>query len=685
MQARQRAPRACQHCRASKIRCDVAQVGVPCSKCQERGEDNCQLLPSRRGRGDVTRRRSQDRGQVNARSVWPSRENGSNRGEIRAGMDREPPTDTATLPSTQAATIHLGFGEFEQPRSASNPTHAASMRSEEQPLVLTNTPSITEGDTWVAAFEAFLSSRGQDRAIEKASITFLGESFPLAHVLGGFRQGIRMNHSTPQAVEASPSEHERGTHLSREDERYLKSKGCLSLPSDECLAVLTNVFVEKVYPLYPVVILEDFLRQSKTRSLPLILLHAACCAACSFSTLAQLTALGFTSRNEARNRFYQRAKLLFDFGYETNKITILQSTTLLSFWPSRPRDTWTFYHWISFSVTLSESLGIHRSMKGQANIPEKDRSLLTRIWWVLVLRDVYSAALFGRPVRINEMQCDADPVVIEDFVHDWTDSPCTTTQSLYFIHVTRLAMILRPIFAHRFHPAPEQQQQASVEASRSNLLQWRVSLPIELEWDNDQIQHSIYSDVLSILYNNTLILAHIPDPAVTAARGPTASVSGTELLPDADTYTEMSREGAESILDVASSLVTQDGLLSVPHEIFTGIFLAEVVLCSNVSNTGPVASKLASSQLTSFQMIWYHAKDFWEPASWITLLFKALSPKSSPKSQYNAGLSQSPALNFGTESIFYGDIFSEIQSYVDDLGTFDQDWLGNRGLGIPFE
>ena len=531
---------------------------------------------------------------------------------------------------------------------------------------------VSQEPSWAAVFETLFDSERHNSVTENATITFLGESFPLAHLLDGIAQrgGIHMLHPAATPEQILHSRQDCPAHLSDEDIRYLAGKGCLSMPPQNHLDALLPTFVERVYPLYPVVVLQDFLDEAKSGSLPLVLVNAVCCAASSFCSLADLTCLGFVSRKDARDLFYRRAKLLFDFGYESNKLTLLQSTCLMTFWPSGPRDTWTFYHWIGFSVTLAESLGIHRSLS-QVHMPEKDRSLLKRIWYTLVIRDAWGAALFGRPFRINDRQCDDDQLILADFKYDgldWDAAPSSKAKSLYFIQASSLALVLRRVFGLRsYSQTPMQCQHTSIEDLRSELAGWRTSVPHELDWDVLGAPTNVYAGVLSLLYHNTLILAHLPVSTSPSSSGTSQS---TGPLPSLDQGSSLAivREGAESILDIATSLVTRNELTSVPHELFTGIFLAHVLLYENTSAEEHAASKLARAQTSCFQMVFHQIRDLWEPASWIIHLIKMLSEKSK-----GAQLSVPPTqYDWGQDDAFSGDAFMDMRHYLGDLSIFDE-------------
>lgn len=241
-----------------------------------------------------------------------------------------------------------------------------------------------------------------------------------------------------------------------EDIVFLNAKKAFETPGRETLDALIGVFLDRVFPLYPIVTRQDFLEQYRARRIPWILLHALCFIAATYCPPTILSRAGFESRQQARFSFYSKAKALFDTGYEGNKIVILQVSILMSFWGGSPNNYWNFYSWISAGVTIAETLGFHRSMAG-TNMKPQDRSLLKRLWWILVVRDATCAALVGRPFRVNLDHCNLDTLTVEDFQFDtispdFAKNPQRHLFGLYQIHITKLSLILRRIITTRFYP-----------------------------------------------------------------------------------------------------------------------------------------------------------------------------------------------------------------------------------------
>lgn len=505
--------------------------------------------------------------------------------------------------------------------------HHIDLTSPESNMSLTSTASYRE-ISWTAMFDHFLNGREREGTdiIDKCSITYLGESFPLALILQDCTAdgAPRLHHagppledsSTPAAVKLPNVQHP--PHMASEDIDFLQAKDAFAYPSDEILTALVSTFLERVYPLYPVVSLQEFLTQYKKKAIPFLLLNAICFVAATYCPLAALHRGGFSGRKEARFSFYKKAKALFDTGYECNKIAILQSSILLTFWGGGPNNYWNFYSWIGTSVTIAETLGMHRSLAG-TNMAKQDRSLLKRLWWVLVIRDSFCGALVGRPFRIGMEHSDADMLTQDDFEHDIgclepEKHPLRDLYGQYQIHMTSLALLLREIITTRFGPRKKSQSCAELN---SMLQSWRRTLPRGLSWStNASKKLNVFAMSLAIIYNHHLILVNF---------GSRRTNSIHDVMDgDAATLQAAAEKAAHAISELASFIVTRSLVLTVPHEAFSALFVAEVVFYTQIKNTQALIAQGGRMSLNICQMALHNAREAWDPAPWVMQLFDNL-------------------------------------------------------------
>ncbi|KAK1146043.1 hypothetical protein N8T08_003691 [Aspergillus melleus] len=409
--------------------------------------------------------------------------------------------------------------------------------------------------------------------------------------------------------------------------------------------------------------------------MPLILLHSICFIAATVCPSAVLHRAGFLSRRDARFFYYKKVKALFDSGYEINKIVILQSAILMSFWGGGPNNYWNFYSWISTAVTIAEALGIHRSV-ATTNMQSQDKSLLRRLWWILVTRDSACSSLVGRPFRIELDQSDTEMLTIEDFAHDamtsdFLESPFRQNYALYQIEIAKLSIVLRDIVISRFYPG--RRSPSTPDILQSRLYQWRGELPPTLTWQEDVPDHSNpFSMTLSVQYNHHLIMLYL-------GRIPSVGLRNSH-----DDIEEIMAIAAQNISTVACAVVTKSIILGMPHEFFHSIFLAQAVFYTKLKSPNKLLAQLGRAALTNCQMVLHESCECWDPSPWIMQLFDNLSSRRLEKQAANAeqrsqpsGPAEALGLNGGIGSTPGAGVFNGLLGY--------DPWQSNPMLSSLFE
>ncbi|KAL3462051.1 fungal-specific transcription factor domain-containing protein [Aspergillus heterothallicus] len=653
-----RAAKACKRCHQRRVKCDATDKGIPCSTCVQHKIEPCVLIESKRG----TYQRQKQPKPSNHRSTQPAQL--TEPGESSPGLPPSPalnqlpqqptplllspgpvwaPASPRFNPSAHATEEPInppGAGTAQNEDSQGNPHDhqgqqaRADLSSPDDSLYEPPSSSYRE-ITWSAMFEHFLKThrRSDAEVIDKCSINYLGESFPLSMVLDGLHHGgqVKVHHPGPLMPKSkAQSGLETNDHPDNippednfppEDIIYLKAKGGFEYPAPETLVAFTDTFLNRVYPLYPIVHRQEFIHQVETRRLPWILLQSFCFAAATFCPLSVLHRAGFDSRKTARLVYHNRAKALFDTGYEANKIVNLQSVILLSLWAGGPNSHWNFFTWISQGVTLAEALGIHRSMTA-TNIISQDRSLLRRLWWALVVRDTSCGTLVGRPFRINLLRSDVEPLTLDDFVADmgspeFATHPLQATYGLYHVHMCRLTLILRDIVSRRFDPGQRRETPTCDDFTRA-LKEWRYQLPSELNWNEGLGEFKLFPSCLSLMYHHHLILTNLSQTKVNwHPRG--LSSGATAASVDCS---------AQKILATASLISRKSAQLLMPHEAYPALFLAQVAFYIQMKSPQKAITMLGRSAIAHCQTIWCNIADAWDSASWVMQMFDNLLASS---------------------------------------------------------
>ncbi|KIY04198.1 uncharacterized protein Z520_00891 [Fonsecaea multimorphosa CBS 102226] len=685
--ARFRATRACYGCRQKRVKCDAMDQGTPCSRCVASGHTNCLLFESKRG---TYKRRKKTTSPVQPvihgphlsdPDVQQTFQQPTTSNALKAGsteeVRRQPvspqPTSHGSRFSSEVLARHEDRGQAELPSAplvggrsvaeavamysvavggpgnvtedstgeASEPQNQPTSLDCSSPADSCTTLSPYPDISWASTFDPFLKTRTTPGFADRAnrfSITHLDESFPLSLVLQNQGEGKKPQLHYLSPANPEPSAHrqcsgegQHPAHIPTEDIKFLHARGCFTLPDPDVLDFLVKTFLDRVYPLYPIFTSRgSFLKPYRTQQIPWLLFHSVCFAAVTFADEDALFRAGYKDRMEARLLFYRKAKALFDMGYHMNKIMVLQSVILLSFWGSVHNNYWNSASWIGTGVIIAESLGIHRSMKETKLAPE-DKSLLRRLWWVLFVRDTGAATFSGRQFRMNTVDvADVEMLSPEDFVTDARDDegeeeagegsvhyPLDSSFGLFHVENTKLAVILRRIvLSKRTGHGPNHDQLCH------ELQQWRNDLPPEVAWGENcgTTKPGLLPTCLALSYNHNLILANLSSRHFLQ---PASSVRPD--YPSVRSLDTACENAAHQILDLACAMATKSTFSRLPHEAFHALFLAEAVFYSQVlSPTDPVGAKMGRMAVTTCQVVWHGVRRAWDPARWAMKLFENL-------------------------------------------------------------
>ncbi|CAM1507618.1 Fc.00g072590.m01.CDS01 [Cosmosporella sp. VM-42] len=121
---------------------------------------------------------------------------------------------------------------------------------------------------------------------------------------------------------------------------------------------------------------------------------------------------GFRSRKEARRSYFRRVRLLHDFDYERDHITLIQSLLLMTYWHEDLDDEKGPSHWIGLAISLAYKTGIQDN-PGPART--SGQRLQRRIWWSCYMRDCLVSLGFRQPLWIVADDFDVPMLVEDDF------------------------------------------------------------------------------------------------------------------------------------------------------------------------------------------------------------------------------------------------------------------------------
>ncbi|KEF56101.1 uncharacterized protein A1O9_07682 [Exophiala aquamarina CBS 119918] len=198
---------------------------------------------------------------------------------------------------------------------------------------------------------------------------------------------------------------------------YLSHCGALSVPDDELRDQLLLSVLLYVYPFLPVLDLQEFLDGVEGKDgakLSLILFQAVMFAGTAFVDLHYLLDAGFDNRIAARSHFFQKIKLLYDFGWETDRVILIQSTLLHAYWYVCTNDQKDPWYWLGVCLSLATGIGLNVESTYES-LNARTCRLWRRIWWTCVSRDRIMCLLTRRQMRIKYEETSLPTLKFKDF------------------------------------------------------------------------------------------------------------------------------------------------------------------------------------------------------------------------------------------------------------------------------
>ncbi|KAH2180046.1 hypothetical protein KXW37_004530 [Aspergillus fumigatus] len=209
------------------------------------------------------------------------------------------------------------------------------------------------------------------------------------------------------------------SRISSEDLEFLRFRGALSIPESGLRNELLRCYIQWVHSFMPVLNLQEFLRcvaeNDPEGNISLLLFQAVMFVATAFVDFKHLQDAGYKTRKSARNAFYERLRLLYSLDCEEDRIAILQTLLLMTYWSDHvnnpQRDIW---DWIGICNTQAHSIGLNRDPTTSDMDPRMKR-LRVRLWWSLYCRDRLIAMGLRRPTQINEGTSSVPMLRLDDF------------------------------------------------------------------------------------------------------------------------------------------------------------------------------------------------------------------------------------------------------------------------------
>jgi hypothetical protein len=141
---------------------------------------------------------------------------------------------------------------------------------------------------------------------------------------------------------------------------YVTHEGAFSFPDHAACDAILQSYFRWFNPCFPIVDRVEISNAYSSNTLSPLLFQAMLFVGSSYCSSNVLSELGFKDQHAAKSHFYHRSKLLYDAEWEDNKITVIQSLFLMSFWRAGPLNEKDTRHWLGAAISLAQTKGLHR-------------------------------------------------------------------------------------------------------------------------------------------------------------------------------------------------------------------------------------------------------------------------------------------------------------------------------------
>ncbi|OCL06484.1 hypothetical protein AOQ84DRAFT_390161 [Glonium stellatum] len=572
---KRRASKACQCCRARKVRCNVTEHGAPCTNCRL-DEVDCIVSESRRKKKWA----KDDEQATEASASAPTNTN-------RKLASREALTalDSIQTLNNLTATTTSRRSHDPEPRREEHVPHSIYQ---------------SHGSRLNYSFSEL--NRRLSVNSQSAVPPLLGFS-PLST---DSRQPF-FAHLTPKPAPAAnlpPFIKPLPARIGPDEVAYLEKKGALSIPTPTLRNELLRAYVEFVHPYMPLLDLHEFVTtldraDGTLGKISLILFQAVMFAGSAFADMRHLRIAGYVTRKEARKDFFQKTRLLYDFDYESDRVSLVQALLLLTYYYETPDDQKDTWHWMGVATSVAHTIGLHRN-PDKSNMDSKRTRLWKRIWWSTYMRDRLIALGMRRPTRIKTEDYDVPMLTLDDF--DIAPIPDTVTcipldcrvakdvdmqrqLAIMCIEKAKLCLCISHVLSKQYCvlnnnqgllndrttmmllPKKLDPDKCEVKACDEELQKWVDELPEEAKYSDTSSGDDcidLHCALLHMVFFTTLSALHRPQVLPSSQGGSLSTpkpTSGADLL---DVSRRNVRRAASAITSIAQRLDTLDLVRYLP-------------------------------------------------------------------------------------------------------------------------
>ncbi|KAF2484401.1 fungal-specific transcription factor domain-containing protein [Neohortaea acidophila] len=620
---KRRASKACQCCRARKVRCNVVEHGAPCTNCRL-DEVECIVSESKRKKkwGELTPDRVRKDSLPKAAPSLP----------LSAAPPYEP---------LRRISEHVPHPLYQDLSRDMNGSHGSSdsKSSVYPPNLLMNLQRPSQKPNGAADPSSIIARLFSDRT---------------------------PSYSLPAYIKPIP------TRVGHDEIVFLEKKGALEIPPAPLRDALLQSFAEFVHPFMPLLNIHELVESidlnDGSQTISLLLFQAVMFAGVATVDAGALRAAGYTNRRVARRAFFQKARFLYDFDYEVDRVALIQSLLLMTYWYETPDDQKDSYHWMGIAVSLSHTIGLHRDPENSTSIEPARRKLWRRIWWCTYMRDRLIALGMRRPTKIKSNDFDVPMLTLDDFeikavperptcvpsgCKVLRDAETQRRLAVMCIEKAKLCIVMSHVLSvqysvlHNNHGAVTEEGSTQttlmlvqnkaevgleeVEACDAELQVWRDALADEAQYvipthqdiKGGDASVMLNSSLLHMIYYATLSALHRPQ--VLPATGVTQRNPSVETV---DISRKTVRLAAAEITNIATTLYKLDLVRNLPTTGITVLLPAIIIHLLDIKANDDATRKASLKGFCECMQILARLRDIYAAADYSTAFLEAAIRKA---------------------------------------------------------
>ena len=460
--------------------------------------------------------------------------------------------------------------------------------------------------------------------------------------------------------------------LGQDDIIYLEKKGALTIPPTPLRDALLKEYAEFVNPYMPLLNFHEVVgiidRNDGSQTISLLLFQAMMFAGVATVDMRYLKSAGYATRRDARREFFQKTRVLYDFDYEVDRISLIQSLLLMTYWYETPDDQKDSHHWMGIAVSLSHTIGLHRNPEKSASMDQPRQRLWRRIWWSTYMRDRLIALGMRRPTRIKNKDFDVPMLTLDDFeIEALQDGPsCIPSEckvmrdtdmqrqlAIMCIEKTKLCIAMSHVLSVQYSVLHNNHGVLSEEGSTrttmmlvakklepeinevqdcdKELQKWKKGLTDEAQYvvptwhDIDSGNESIVLNrsLLHMIYYATLSALHrpqvLPSTAMPQRNPPTETV---------DTSRKAVRLAAAEITNIANTLYNLDMVPNLPTTGITVLLPAIIIHLLDIKANDEATRRASLKGFCECMQIMAKLRDIYAAADYSTAFLEAAIRKA---------------------------------------------------------